>query len=171
VATAYACASDGYDYLRRLNGTLNYALRRNHQGRPESQLSEYSGVEGLEYFRFNLSSPTNAVIGQGSAMVSIVDDDTVVDTPHVFVRDVVVDEKAGTAGFVVMLGGPTGQSSNSTVTVDYATADGTAIAGSDYVAKSGTLTFAPGDSVKTVVVDITDDAVAEGRERFAPQPE
>jgi hypothetical protein len=59
-------------------------------------------------------------------MVSIVDDDTVVDTPHVFVRDVVVDEKAGTAGFVVMLGGPTGQSSNSTVTVDYATADGTA---------------------------------------------
>jgi hypothetical protein len=124
------------------------------------------GVEGLEYFRFNLSSPTNAVIGQRSAMVSIVDDDTVVDTPHVFVRDVVVDEKAGTAGFVVMLGGPTGQSSNSTVTVDYATADSTAIAGSDYVAKSGTLTFAPGDSVKTVVVDIIDDAVAEGRERF-----
>jgi hypothetical protein len=100
-------------------------------------------------------------------MVSIVDDDTVVDTPSVFVRDVVVDEKAGTAGFVVMLGGPTGQSSHSTVTVDFATADGTATAGSDYLARSGTLTFAPGDSVKTVVVDITDDALAEGLERFA----
>ena len=48
-------------------------------------------------------------------------------------RDVVVDEKAGTASFVVMLGGPTGQASNSAVTVDYATANGTATAGTDYV--------------------------------------
>ncbi|MEF8769319.1 Calx-beta domain-containing protein [Candidatus Accumulibacter contiguus] len=163
--TASGTANDnGFDY-EKANGTLNYAIGETTKV-VRVALSEYSGVEGLEYFRFNLSSPTNAVIGQRSAMVSIVDDDTVVDTPHVFVRDVVVDEKAGTAGFVVMLGGPTGQSSNSTVTVDYATADSTAIAGSDYVAKSGTLTFAPGDSVKTVVVDIIDDAVAEGRERF-----
>jgi methionine-rich copper-binding protein CopC len=162
---AYACASDDYDYLP-VSGTLNFTAGETTKV-VRIQLSEYQGVEGLEYFRFNLSSPTNAAIGQGSAMVSIVDDDTVVDTPQVFVRDVVVDEKAGTAGFVVMLGGPTGQSSNSIVTVDYATADGTAAAGSDYVARSGTLTFAPGDSVKTVVVDITDDAVPEGRERFA----
>ena len=48
-----------------------------------------------------------------------------VDTPNLFVRDVVVDEKAGTASFVVMLGGPAGQASNSAVTVDYATANGT----------------------------------------------
>jgi hypothetical protein len=154
-----------YDYLPDQWHAELYC-GRNDQGGAVA-LSEHDGVEGLEYFRFNLSSPTNAAIGQGSAMVSIVDDDTVVDTPSVFVRDVVVDEKAGTAGFVVMLGGPTGQSSHSTVTVDFATADGTATAGSDYLARSGTLTFAPGDSVKTVVVDITDDALAEGLERFA----
>jgi hypothetical protein len=74
------------------------------------------------------------------------------------VRDVVVDEKAGTASFVVMLGGAAGETGTGTVSVDYATADRTAVAGSDYVAKSGTLVFAPGDSVKTVVVDIADES-------------
>ena len=52
------------------------------------------------------------------------------------------------------------------VSVDYATADGTATAGADYTAVSGTLTFAPGETAKTVSVAILDDAVDEGRERF-----
>ena len=51
-----------------------------------------------------------------------------------------------------------------TVTVDYATADDTATAGSDYTATSGTLTFQPGDTEKTVSVPITDDAVDDGGE-------
>ena len=52
------------------------------------------------------------------------------------------------------------------VSVDYATADGTATAGSDYTAVSGTLTFAPGETAKTVSVAILDDAVDEGKETF-----
>ena len=52
----------------------------------------------------------------------------------------------------------------STVTVDYATADGTATAGADYTATSGTLTFEAGDTSKTVSVSITDDAVDDGGE-------
>ena len=48
-----------------------------------------------------------------------------------------------------------------TVRVDYATRDGTARAGSDYTATSGTLTFAPGDTAKTVSVPVTDDAVQD----------
>ncbi len=51
-----------------------------------------------------------------------------------------------------------------TVTVDYATADGTATAGADYTATSGTLTFAVGDTAKTVSVPITDDTVDDGGE-------
>ncbi len=39
-----------------------------------------------------------------------------------------------------------------TVTLDYATADGSATAGTDYTAKSGTLTFAPGETRKLVRV-------------------
>ena len=53
-----------------------------------------------------------------------------------------------------------------TVTVDYATADGTATAGADYTATSGTLTFAVGETAKTVSVPVLDDAVDEGEETF-----
>ena len=45
-----------------------------------------------------------------------------------------------------------------TVTVDYATADGTATAGADYTATSGTLTFEAGETAKTVHVPVLDDA-------------
>jgi Calx-beta domain len=50
--------------------------------------------------------------------------------------------------------------------VSYATANGTAIAGSDYVAASGTLTFAPGTTSQTVVVTVNGDTVPEGNETF-----
>ncbi len=52
------------------------------------------------------------------------------------------------------------------VSVDYATADGTAAAGADYTAASGTLTFAPGETAKTVSVPLLDDSIDEGKERF-----
>ena len=52
------------------------------------------------------------------------------------------------------------------VTVDYATSDGTAKAGADYTATSGTLTFAAGETVKTVNVPILDDSHDEGEETF-----
>ncbi len=52
------------------------------------------------------------------------------------------------------------------VTVDYATADGSATAGEDYTAASGTLTFAPGETSKTVAVPVLDDAIDEGEETF-----
>jgi DNA-binding beta-propeller fold protein YncE len=48
-----------------------------------------------------------------------------------------------------------------TTTVDYSTADGTAVAGRDYVATPGTLTFAPGETVKTILVPTLDDGGAE----------
>ena len=52
------------------------------------------------------------------------------------------------------------------VTVDYATADGTAKAGEDYTASSGTLTFAAGETSKTVNVPVLDDSHDEGEETF-----
>ena len=53
-----------------------------------------------------------------------------------------------------------------TVTVDYATSDGTATAGADYTATSGTLTFATGETGKTVSVPLLSDEVEEGAETF-----
>ena len=53
-----------------------------------------------------------------------------------------------------------------TVTVEYATSDGTAAAGEDYTATSGTLTFQAGEVTKTISVPITDDAEDDGGETF-----
>ena len=58
------------------------------------------------------------------------------------------------------------QAASEAVRVDYATADGSAKAGADYTAKSGTLTFSPGERSKTVQVDILDDTHDEGEETF-----
>jgi hypothetical protein len=78
------------------------------------------------------------------------------------ISDVTVAENAGQASFTVSLSG----GSTQTVTVDYATADGTATANSDYTAVNGGLTFLPGQTAKTVTVPILDDALPEGTEAF-----
>jgi hypothetical protein len=81
------------------------------------------------------------------------------------VNDVSVTEgDAGTtaATFTVRLAAP----SSDTVTVQYATADGIATAGSDYTATSGTLTFDPGETSQPVTVQVTGDATAEANETF-----
>jgi probable HAF family extracellular repeat protein len=56
------------------------------------------------------------------------------------------------------------------VTVTYATADGTATAGSDYQAASGTLTFAPGETTKTIIVPVNGDRLGESNETFFVNP-
>ena len=56
-----------------------------------------------------------------------------------------------------------------TVTVDWATADGTAVAEEDYTAASGTLTFAPGETSKTVSIVVLDDTVEDSGETFTLQ--
>lgn len=52
------------------------------------------------------------------------------------------------------------------VTVDYATADGTAKAGVDYVAANGTLSFAPGETKKSISVTVLADVEVEANETF-----
>ena len=56
------------------------------------------------------------------------------------------------------------RAASGTLTVDYATSDGTATAGEDYTATSGTLTFEAGESEKTIEVTVLDDAHDEGEE-------
>ena len=82
--------------------------------------------------------------------------------PQLSIEDVTVAENAGTAVFTVTLAAASGAE----VTVDYATSDDTALAGSDYTASSGTLTFSPGDTTKTFDVTLLDDSVGEGDETF-----
>jgi len=89
--------------------------------------------------------------------------DATAQTPSISVRDVtLVEGNSGTtqATFVVALSGPSSQS----VSFSFATANGTATAGSDYVATSGASSFAPGEVEKPVVVLINGDTVDETQE-------
>ena len=56
------------------------------------------------------------------------------------------------------------RASTLSVTVDYATSNGTATAGADYTATNGKLTFEPGDTAKTVSVPLLDNAIDDGNE-------
>lgn len=98
-------------------------------------------VELDETFFVNLSSPSNATILDNQGLGTIQND----DVPTLSINDVSqVEGNAGTSTFAFTV--TLSQASSQTVTVNYATADNTAtVAGNDYVAGSGTLTFAPGD--------------------------
>ena len=56
--------------------------------------------------------------------------------------------------------------SGKTVTVNYATASGTALSGTDFTATSGALTFAPGVTTQTITVPTTNDTLSEASEAF-----
>ena len=104
---------------------------------------------------------SGAICGANGKKLSTGVSGTVQGPPALSVADARAEEGAdATLDFEVTLGrAPTG-----TVTVDYATADGTATAGDDYTATSGTLAFAPGETAKTVSVPVLDDSHDEGSE-------
>tara|TARA_R110002111_G_scaffold144910_2_gene211248 strand:+ start:60150 stop:84038 length:23889 start_codon:yes stop_codon:yes gene_type:complete len=92
------------------------------------------------------------------AQVTILDE----DQAGVSISDTVVNEGAGTVDITVSLDNPVYTS----VTVDYATASQSADPIDDYLTKSGTLTFDPGEQSKTITVSIVDSALVEGDEIF-----
>lgn len=121
-------------------------------------------VERSETFWMTLAvqAGSTATLGRNYGFGTIVDSDAAPGTPIASVRGGAVDEAAGYATFAVTLDRP----SASAVLLPWATADLTALAGGDYVARSGTLGFAPGETVKTVLVPLIDDAALEGFEQF-----
>ncbi|MFA7206844.1 MAG: Calx-beta domain-containing protein, partial [Saccharofermentanales bacterium] len=109
----------------------------------------------------DITNVTNATeSGTQQVTVTITDDD---DMPSLSVNDPSVaegDSGTTTLTFTVTLSAASGK----TVTVDYATAEGTATAGTDYLSVSGTLTFSSGDTSKTVQVLVYGDTLTEGDE-------
>ena len=105
-----------------------------------------------------LSNASGADLDDAVAAGTINDDDSL---PAVSVSDASAAEGDAVA-FTVSLSAASGQQ----VEVEYATSDGTATAGSDFTAQSGTLTFAANETSKTVSVATTDDSVDEEDETF-----
>ena len=94
----------------------------------------------------------------------IVEEDNSVDTPAIEIdlTDTVQGNEDNEMAFTISLS----EASTDTVSIDYATADNSAIAGQDYIATSGTLTFAPGETEKTISVEILSDSDFEMEEAF-----
>ena len=120
------------------NGAVSITL-------PETTDCHASGAICTEDSR-KLSHPTSA---------------TVAGPPAISVSDAAVQEAEGA---VLVFTATLSHASSRTVTVDYATSDGTAVAGSDYTAASGALTFNAGDTSQTVQVTVLTDSEDEGQE-------
>ena len=109
-----------------------------------------------ETFLVTLRNPSGATLEDGSATGTIIDDDVPVPPPTLSIADATVVE-GETARFAVGLS----RASEQTVTVRYGTAGGTATEGTDYDRASGTHTFAPGETEKTILVQTREDALDE----------
>ena len=116
-----------------------------------------------ETFVVNLSSAVNATISDSQGQGTILNDDI---QPAISINDVtVVEGNSGTvdATFTVTLS----HLSYQTITLNYATANGTAVAPGDYTAISTTtLTFNPDEPAKTITVVVKGDTLNEVNETF-----
>jgi chitinase len=159
-ATADHNATAGSDY-QAASGTLTFA---------PNEISKTVTVlvigdrlpEPNEYFKVNLSGPTNAGIADGQGVGIIGDYE-----PRVSISDVTRAEggKGQTTLFTFTV--TLSVAYDEPVTMSFRTVNGTATTGnSDYVAKTGTLTFAPGETVKTITIEVKGDSKREGNETF-----
>ncbi len=159
-ATANGTATAGSDY-GSVSGTLSFAAGQTTRTVEVPVFGDRLD-EPDESFSLALSAPLGGVVrGPSAAVATIVDD----DAPGLAVGDVVAVEGRGVPSatrFTVTLA----PAAAGTVTVQYATHDGTATAGSDYAATSGTLTFAPGETAKPVDVPVLADTLVEAPETF-----
>jgi hypothetical protein len=118
--------------------------------------------ESDEAIAVNLSSPTNATILVGAANGTITNDDPI---PTISIANASTNE--GNTGTTPLPAAATlSNPSDQTITVDWATQDGTAtLADNDYIAGSGTLTFSPGTTgPQNAVFDVKGDTQPESDE-------
>lgn len=125
-------------------------------------INDDTAVEENETVLLRLSSPgAGGILGRPSATLTILDNDFAPGNLSV-IEPVPVTENAGTTGITVTrTSGKTGA-----ISVRYALRNGTAIAGQDFVNQTGTLSFLEGETTKTFLVQILDDAAIEGNESF-----
>jgi len=159
-STGNSTASAGSDY-ETVAGTLTFA-----PGETSKTITVLingdRGAESNETFVVNLSNPSSATIADGQGVGTITDDE-----PRISVSDVTKQEgKKGQKTlftFTVTLSA----AYDEPVTMSFRTVNGTAKSSEDYVAKSGTLTFAPGETTKTITIEVKGDSKREVDETFS----
>jgi hypothetical protein len=159
-ATADVTATAGSDYQATL-GTLTIPAGQTTGTITVPVNGDRLGETNEDFFVY-LGSPTNATIADSQAVGTVVDDE-----PHASISDVTKAE--GRRGnttlftFTVTLSAAYDQA----VTMSFRTVNGTATTGNnDYVAQTGTLTFKPGETTKTITIKVKGDSKKEANETF-----
>jgi hypothetical protein len=159
-ATANGAAAAGTDY-QSAAGTLTFAPGETTKSVTVPVLGDRLG-EPNETFVVNLANPTNAYVADGQGVGTIADDE-----PLISINDVTKAEgkKGKTTLFVFTV--TLSAAYDQPVTMSFATIDGSARTGNnDYVARTGTLTFAPGETTKTITITVKGDSKREYGEWF-----
>jgi hypothetical protein len=160
-ATAGVTAQSGVDFTN-LTGTLTFAAGETSKIISVPIIGDLTD-EFDETFTLNLSNPTAALLSTSKATATILDNDP---PPTVSVSDLVRREfNSGTTNLTITA--TIDRVSAKPVTFDYATVDGSATAGSDYTATSGSLSFTGGGTTRTFVVSIFGDPNVEPDETFS----
>ncbi len=160
-SSADGTALAGSDYTALAPGTLTFAPGETTKTIAVEVLGDTS-IEDHESFSVMLSEASGATIGAGVATGTILNDDTIIRLSG---DGSVLEGDAGAAPtiFTVTLEKP----SALPVLVSFATVEGTALAGSDFTALAGTLTFSPGETIKTIAIDVLGDTSIEDHESFS----
>jgi subtilisin family serine protease len=162
-ATAGGTATSGTDFVAQ-SGPLSFAPGETTKTVSINVVGD-TAFESNETFSVVLSgASTNAAIQTASATGTITNDDARPAPPTLSISSASALENAGTFLFTVTLSGP----STTTVSVRFGTANGTATAGKngDYTSTSGTLSFSPGQTSRTVSVAVRNDSTVEANETF-----
>jgi hypothetical protein len=118
--------------------------------------------EPNETFLVNLSSPANAIVSDGQGVATIVDDE-----PRISVSDVTKKEGNGKKTTLFVFTVTLSAAYDQPVTMSFHTVDSTATTSDgDYIARTGTLTFNPGETSKTITIEVKGDSKKEANETF-----
>ena len=116
--------------------------------------------EDDESVTVTLSNPSNASLNDAVGILTITDDD---NAPTITIDDLTTSNEAGVAHTISVR---LSAASQRNVSVNYATANGDAMAVSDYVSASGTVNFAAGSTQEQITINIVDDQLDEPNETF-----
>lgn len=163
-ASVNGTATAGSDYTAT-QGTLNFAVGETSKTITVPLIDDGLDAVYWEGFKVILSHPSRGTeIGTPSQASRLIgDSDGIHAWMNFKVTAVQVNESAGSVALEVTRGGI---ATDADISINYATVDGTAKAGTDYESTSGTLDFGPGVLSRTITVPIVNDLTNEGSETF-----